>query len=375
MASAAIALTRPESQWRHRSWRHELVQWWAPRLALAAPLIVASIIVDGRGFVSAPHAALEANGALARAGGAAGLKWAYPPIPTFLASILPGGALSLAIVSSVLAGVALASLWGRLERRQVPVGLSLLLLGSLAVVPAAWYGASQDLAAFAGLAFLIIALDGFVRFTVDYDTRGGFVAGLMLALAFGCDPNALIYAATLGAAAPLLAHQRYRNEAGATSATLCVLVFPVAAAAGAWAFLEWRFTGATFHTVTASHDLFAFPGGVLSSAAHAVREGVAAALRSPLYLVVGGLLVARRRIAGLGYALPVVGLMVGQWIGLPYSSVSAFMMLTAIAIMTVPARPSATAVRLLGAAAIVQIVVATVTVSTPDVTQYLHVLR
>ncbi len=338
-------------------------------------MAAAAVIVDGRGYVSVPNAAIEVNGALARAGGTAGLKWAYPPIPTFLASVLPGGALTLALVSSVLAGVALASLWGRLERRDVPAPLAVLLLAALALVPAAWYGATQDLAAFAGLAFLIIALDGFVRFTVDYDTRGGFVAGMMLALAFGCDPNALIYAATLAAAAPLLAHQRYRNEPGATGATLCVLVFPVAAAAAAWAFLEWRFTGGAFGTVTAGHDLFAFPGGVLSSAAHATREAAAAALRAPLYLVAGGLLLARRRIAGLGYALPLLGLMIGQWIGLPYSSVSAFMLLTAIAIMTVPARPSRAVAWLLGVAAVVQIAVASITVGTPDVTRFLHVLR
>jgi hypothetical protein len=85
--------------------------------------------------------------------------------------------------------------------------------------------------------------------------------------------------------------------------------------------------------------------------------------------------VARRRIAGLGYALPVIGLMIGQWIGLPYTGVSAFMLLTAIAIMTVPARPSRAVAWLLGVTAVVQIVVATLTVTTPDVTRYLHVLR
>jgi hypothetical protein len=51
------------------------------------------------------------------------------------------------------------------------------------------------------------------------------------------------------------------------------------------------------------------------------------------------------------------------------------MLLTAIAIMTVAARPSRAVAWLLGVAAIVQIVVASITVSTPDVTRFLHVLR
>ena len=42
---------------------------------------------------------------------------------------------------------------------------------ALAVVPAAWYGVSQDLAAFAGLAFLIIALDVFVIWALCTYTR------------------------------------------------------------------------------------------------------------------------------------------------------------------------------------------------------------
>ena len=227
-----------------------------------------SVVVDHRGFVSAPSAALQVHGDLARSSGAAGLAWAYPPIPTFLASVLPGGAMALALVSSLLAGVAMASLWERLARRHVSVPLSIALLASLACVPAVLYGATQDLAAFAGLAFLIIALDGFARFIVDHDTRGGFQAGLMLALAFGCDPVALVYAAALAAAAPLLAHARYRSEPDAGVATASVLIFPVAAAAAAWAFLEWRFTGSAFATVIDRGTLFHFSDGVRERARH-----------------------------------------------------------------------------------------------------------
>src|SRR3954463_302755 len=103
---ASVAITLPKANpWRLASWRREAALRWAPRLAFAAPLAVLSVIVDHRGFVSAPSA-LELHGELARSTGAAGLGWAYPPIPTFLASVLHGGAMALALVSSLLAGVA-----------------------------------------------------------------------------------------------------------------------------------------------------------------------------------------------------------------------------------------------------------------------------
>jgi hypothetical protein len=375
MASAAITLPRA-TPWRLASWRREAAVRWAPRLAFAAPLAILSIIVDQRGFVSAPNATLELHGHLARSSGVAGLGWAYPPIPTFLASILPGGALALALVSSLLAGVAMASLWDRLAHRNVPLPLSIALLASLACVPGVLYGATQDLAAFAGLAFLIVALDGFTRFIGDRDTRGGFQAGLMLAFAFGCDPIALVYAAALAAAAPLLAHARFRSEPDAAVATASVLIFPVAAAAAAWAFLEWRFTGSAFGTVIDQGTLFHFSDGVVHGLGIAVRDTVSTALHVPVYLAVGALLYLRKPIAVAGYAVPLVGLVAAEWIGLQYSSVTAFMLLAAVAIVTAPARPGRNAGRLLFGVAVLQIVLGIVATShTAEVHRFLDLLR
>ena len=85
--------------------------------------------------------------------------------------------MTLALISSLLAGVAMARLWERLEPPPGVGAAGVALLASLACVPAGLYGATQDLAAFAGLAFLIVALDGFARFIVDHDTRGGFWPG------------------------------------------------------------------------------------------------------------------------------------------------------------------------------------------------------
>ena len=305
----------------------------------------------------------------------AGLGWAYPPIPTFLASVLPGGLLTLALVSSLLAGVAMASLWDRVRSRATSMPVTVALLASLACVPAVLYGATQDLAAFAGLAFLIVALDGFTRFIIDRDTRGGFQAGLMLAFAFGCDPIALVYAAALAAAAPLLAHSRFRAEPEAAVATASVLLFPVFAAAAAWAFLEWRFTGSAFASVTRDGTLFHFPDGVLGGLGQAIGRTASTLLHAPVYIAVGVLLFLRKPMAVAGFALPLAGLVVADWIGLEYAGITAFMLLAAVAIVTAPARPSGWVARVLVGAAALQIVVGVVASNaTAEVARFLHVL-
>jgi hypothetical protein len=67
---------------------------------------------------------------------------------------------------------------------------------------------------------------------------------------------------------------------------------------------------------------------------------------------------------------------VAEWIGLQYSSVTAFMLLAAVAIVTAPARPGRVATRLLVAAAAVQIVLAVVATShTAQVQAFLDILR
>jgi hypothetical protein len=221
-----------------------------------------------------------------------------------------------------------------------------------------------------------VALDGFVRFIVDRDTRGGFLAGLMLAFAFGCDPIALVYAVALGAAAPLLAHARFRSEPDAAVATASVLIFPVAAAAAAWAFLEWRFTGSAVAAVVDQGTLFHFSDGVVNGLVAALRDTVGTALHVPVYLAVGALLFLRKPVAVAGYAIPLAGLVVAQWIGLSYSDVAAFMLLAAVAIVTAPQRPGRRASELLYAAAALQIVLGVIaTAHSADVQRFLNLLR
>jgi hypothetical protein len=327
------------ASWDRPPWPHNAASRWALRLAFAFPLCVLAVWADRRGFSGVTNQELQRRAELARAGGGdlSGLSNAYPPLPTFLAGVLPWGTAGLAVCTAGFAGIAMQLLTARLVRRQVPIVLIGVLVLALIAVPALWFEATQNLSGFLALMFLVIALDGFVRFVARADTVGGFVAGLMLSAAFLCDPIALVYTVALGVAAPFVMPRHMRHEPGAMRATTSVLLFPIVAVIGAWAFLEWRFTGGAYATIRADNDWFSFDAGVGASFVDALQWVGEGLLRVPVYLAVGMLLVRRRGVVGVGYAVPpLIGLVLAHWIGFAYSPVLAFALLTLLALYSVP---------------------------------------
>jgi hypothetical protein len=157
----------------------------------------------------------------------------------------------------------------------------------------------------------------------------------MLAAAFLCDPIALVYAVALAIAAPLLATSQLRHQPGGVRATLCVLLFPLVAIAAAWAFLEWRFTGGAYATLHGA-DWFSFEDGVVGGLADAARDVAGVALRSPVYLMIGLLLLRRRAVVGVAYTVPFLGLVLAAWTGFALSEALGFALLTLIALYSVP---------------------------------------
>jgi hypothetical protein len=285
---------------------------------------------------------LELRAGLARQGGQAlaGLRYAYPPLPTLLALVLPGGALALTLVTCLCSATMLRLLAGRLLRRVSPLTAAALLLPIVAV-PALWYASSQLLAPVAALALLALALDGFIAFAVYGRTEGGFTAGIALALSFCFDPAALLYAAVMCAFAPLVSHARYAGDPAAMTGIAAVLTFPVAAVTAGWLFLVWKFSGAipgSLHYGPGTH-LFAFAGGPLPALARAAAATAAGLARAPLYLLAGVLLFRHRRAAALGLALPVAALAGALWFGFAYSQVTAYFLVTLLALATIASLP------------------------------------
>jgi hypothetical protein len=279
---------------------------------------------------------LEQRAALVRAGGAnlAGIRYGYPPLPTLLAIALPGRPLALSVASCVCSAVLLGYVAAMLMRR-VSAPTAVVLLLPIVVLPIMWYAASQLFAPVAGLAFLAIALDGFIRFAAHGETEGGFVAGIALALSFCCDPGALMYGVVMCAFAPLISHARYRTDYSATAIAV-VLFFPVVAVAVGWLFLDWKFSGlfpGSFDYAAGAH-LLVFRSGVAAALAGAARAAGADLLHVPLYFAAAAMLWHRRRAATLGLVLPVAALITALWLGFVYTQATAYLMFTSVALIT-----------------------------------------
>jgi len=345
------------------------------RLGLALPLVGMAVWAHWSGFASTSHRQFVAQAEAVRAGGAelAGLGSAYPPAPTLLAAVVPGGALGLSVVASLFAGVTLHLTWAQLVRRGFPTWFVVCLLPPLFAVPAVAYLASQSVAGIATLSLLAVALQGFVQFTVNRDTEAGFVTGLALAVAFTFDPIAVLYAVALGAATVFVARERFRTEVGsAVAATVAVILFPTLFAVLAWTFLEWRFAGVVFDTIATNPDILTFPKGVFPGLAAAAVTVGAALLHVPLYLAVGLLYAVRRPVALIGYAVAVPASIVAVWTGLRYTPVTAYVLFTLVALMSVPRDSGRRTSAALAVVALAQLVLAwTWPPSSPGSTEWL----
>lgn len=310
-----------------------------------------------RGFESTPHRMFADQAAAVRAGGSdlAGLGAAYPPLPTLLAGIVPGGSLGLSVVASLFAGCTLHLVWEQLVRRDVPGGLIACLLLPLFAVPAVAYAASQSVSGIILLSMLAVAVHGFVRFTIARDTEGGFVTGLALAVAFTVDPIAIFYALALGTATWFMTQHR---EPFATRATVAVIVFPALFAVLCWMFLEWRFTSGVFGTLVTNADVLAFRDGVWPALGAAAMTVGASLLHVPLFAAVGALYAVRRPMALVGYLTAVPASVVAVWIGLRYTPVTAYVLFTLIALLSVPRGLGRRTGAALAGVALVQLVLA-----------------
>jgi hypothetical protein len=240
--------------------------------------------------------------------------------------------MGVSLATCLATGLMLAALGERLIRWEVPVRIGVPLL-----VPAVAFAGSQDLTGILTVAFLALALEAFVQFAVAGQTAGAFHAGLLLAGAVLCAPVAVVVALALGVAAPFVAAERGRAE----PATWVVLAFPSVAALACWAFLDWIFNG--------FGDL-----GLDPAPGQAFEGALLAVAHTPLYVAVAILFAVRRPRALAGYLVPVLGVFVGLLVGLPSSGVTAYLLLTFVALVAVPRSPSRRLATFLGAVALAQ---------------------
>ncbi|MFY0405687.1 hypothetical protein [Solicola sp. PLA-1-18] len=329
---------------------------WTLRAALAAPLAVAAWWASHQGFVSAANERFALHAEALVAGGAdlSGLGWAYPPLPTLAAAALPGGALSLSLVACLLAAFALQRVWALLVQRDLPHLLVGALLATVFAVPAVAYVASQSMAAIGSLALLTVALEGVAWFTLARQTEAGFMVGLALAGAFLFDPLAIFFAIAVAAMSVLIARDRFRDEPGAATATVAVMVFPVMFLAVAWSFLQWQFTGSALGWVLLTDDALQFTHGVVGGLGIAAAEVGLTVLVSPLFVVVA-LLYWRQPLTVLAQLVVVPVMVMALWFQLPLTAVSVYLLCTLVALTHVPRDLTRRLQVLIGVVALVQV--------------------
>ena len=267
----------------------------------------------------------------------------YPPLPTGIAAVLPGGPLVLAFAGAVAAGLVLQTLWHRLSALGLPWWASAAVLAGTGATPVFAVTAVSDLGRLVCVSLLVVAIAGLLRFAVRGEPGGGFQAGLALGVAAACDLATAVYAVAVGAATPLIARHRYRGARNSVPAAALVVLFPTVVCLGGWAFLEWRYTRTVFHTVVAHPHPAAVVVAALAVAA------------TPVYWLSAALQLRRRSMAGLVLALPLVGLVVNALVGLADAGSAADrVVLTLVGAVALPARPSRRLALLIAAAAVAQ---------------------
>jgi hypothetical protein len=85
--------------------------------------------------------------------------------------------------------------------------------------------------------------------------------------------------------------------------------------------------------------VFAFPGGVASRLTAAVTAAATDLAHVPVYLAAAVLLFRRQRAAAVGLLLPVAALAAALWLGFAYSAVTAYFMLTLLALIIIANSP------------------------------------
>jgi hypothetical protein len=341
---ASVATQRPPLSRLYQTpasaWISPPTRYWqraAAYLLLALPLIGLALWSYYRGYTFPELSLLEHRAAEIKAGGAnlAGLRYGYPPLPILLLLALPANPLAPSIVTCLSSAVLLGYVITRLLRRTSVLTVIVLVLPIVAV-PVMWFATTEYFAPVGALAFLAVALDGFIRFAAHGETDGGFVAGIALALSLCCDPGALMYGLVMCAFAPLISHSRYQG-ARSIGAIAAVLFFPIVIGGLGWLFVVWKFSG-TFPgslNYEAGAHLLSFPSGVAAALWTSFKSVVTDLLHVPLYLAAVVLLCYRRRGAVPGLVLPLVALVAALWLGFVYSSVDAYLLLTVLALVTI----------------------------------------
>ncbi|HVU12068.1 MAG TPA: hypothetical protein VHD90_12360 [Phototrophicaceae bacterium] len=345
MASATNWRTRPEAPPRPRedvsiSPSAQLLAL----LALSLPYLLLGWLTQTSLFLGDSYAHLLARTLVALGDGRLeNVVLGYPLIPSLLAALRPAPS-TLMIGAALTAGATLWLLWRTLAAAPMNVIARLVLLFAFAVVPTTTFLATQSFGEMLALFLFVIAWNNYVAFARTNTTWKGFVAGLLIGLAFFVNLYALVYGLILILFAPFYLYDRragsFRQQRARILTGTVVIAFPALASFLAWTYLSWLFTGDPFSYV---RDVIS-PLSAFADSASAPLLGWSAVLnaslsdvlRLPLYLAVGIVTIVCAPHRFLTLLMPLLVIVVTRALGWAYTEPFALATLTVVALVGLP---------------------------------------
>jgi hypothetical protein len=168
------------------------------------------------------------------------IGFVYPPLPFLLLLLCPSPAMA-SVLAALTGGVIGWILWTRcLNEVAFPRPVRIVILLAFLTTPPTLYMATQSVGEILSLLFFLLAWIQYLKFTRSGQTSSGFLAGLILAIAFFVNHLAGVYGILYALCVPLFSRDKSPRAMIAAAAVLC---FPVLAAIGSWIYLNWIFSG------------------------------------------------------------------------------------------------------------------------------------
>src|SRR2546429_3230777 len=236
MASPAASLWRAERPGRPAG-RPPRAAPWSGRLLVRAgwsmvaslPLVAVAVALYASGYSSPVHAALLADADAFRRGGDPAHLLGSGSLAGSLAAVVLHSQLGLAVVSCVVAGSWLTVAGRRVAASQGSTWFGVVLLLSVALLPPFVASVLESLPHALLLVGLAALLAGYRDFTRHDWTLGGISAGLWLGGGALLDIQIPVFGLFIVPTAPLVVLLRERGRRGVITATLLVILFPLAA--------------------------------------------------------------------------------------------------------------------------------------------------
>jgi hypothetical protein len=296
----------------------------------AAPFLAVAAAARNVGLLSTDHARLVTQAlALNRDPALTTIDYGQPPLLTLLLAVWPNP-VAVQYASALIGGAVAYVLWAQLRTSQIPVWLRALLVLSFCATPSVLLVAGMHASDMLALLLLLVAWRSYIKFVHHSITWHGFIAGLLLGLAFFSSFLTLLFVIPFALGAPSYLRNTKADDAGATSiekhkksrrhailAGVIVIAFPGLCALMSWMYLAWLGTGDFFHLIN-TFGTAGFADHARPDAWSLLRMTGEDLVRQPLYVFVAFLMAQRGARQLIAHLFPLALVTVPRALGWHY---------------------------------------------------------